>query len=487
MIYIVKIFSAITKKDFFAKRLILLSILFLIAFNSFASFSDTTKAENLSNFDQSNDFKINRVNPNLPIANWSLHFQNTTVFQMHPGFYAKYSGENSLNNAYENATSNTTTFYIKRKLWKNAAFTFNEEITGGNGLSLARGIAGFSNGEIYRVGNPKLTPFVARAYFQQIIPLKTAVSSFQSSDQNQLAGKFPTSRIVITAGKFCISDFFDNNQFNHDARSQFLNWSLMAQGAWDFPADVRGYTTGIIVELIKPTWAIRFASVQVPKIANALEMEWKLDGANSETIELEKHWETKNNLSGTIRTTGFITFSRAPFYKDAIEAMSKDDSSLNQIIQGNVEGTKYYGAKYGFGINVEQQLNKSIGAFARYSWNDGKTASWAFTEIDRSFQLGIEVNGSNWKRKDDAFGIASVINGLSNDHKNYLSAGGYGFIIGDGSLTYGTEKICEAYYRYSINSHIQLSADYQLVINPAYNKDRCGPVHIAGLRLHFEL
>lgn len=487
MVSTVKLYSSNKNIHNLPQRFFTFSFLVLITFQVNAAPTDAIKKDIFSIYNQSNDFKINRATEKDTIAGWSLHFQNTTVFQLHPGFNVKYSGDYSLNNAYENATSNTTTFFVKRKLWKNTSFTFNPEITGGNGLSKTKGIAGFTNGEIYRVGSAALTPFVARAYLQQIIPLQNSSFDIQTSDQNQLAGKLPASRLVITAGKFCISDFFDNNQYSRDVRTQFLNWSLMGQGAWDFPADVRGYTTGVVVELIKPAWAIRFASVEVPKMANALPMEWNWKGANSETIELEKHWKTKTGLAGVIRTTAFVTYSRAPFYKDAIAGMGKDDSSLNAVITGESEGTKYYGAKYGFGINLEQEINKSIGLFARYSWNDGKTASWAFTEIDRSIQVGIEMNGNSWKRKKDAWGIAIVINGLSPDHKNYLEAGGYGFIIGDGKLNYGTEKICETFYRYCVNSFVQLSADYQMVINPAYNKDRQGPVHVFSIRLHFEL
>jgi hypothetical protein len=421
------------------------------------------------------------------VANWSLHVQNTTVLQLHPGYHVHYSGLNSLDEGYESATSNTTTFYVGRKLWKNASFFFNEEITAGNGLSKTRGVAGFPNGEIYRVGSPAFTPFVARAYLQQIIPLKKSSFKKQSTDQNQLAGNIPSSRIVITAGKFCISDFFDDNKYNHDARSQFLNWSLMAQGAWDFPADVRGYTSGLVVELINTSWALRFASVQVPKLANGLSMEYKLSKASSHTIEIEKHWQLKNNLPGAFRTTAFVTFSKAPYYKDAVRNMALGDSSLNDIIEGNTEATNYNGAKYGFGFNLEQALNKTIGVFARYSWNDGQTASWAFTEIDRSLQAGFEISSFSSKRKTDVAGIAVVANNLSQDHKNYLAAGGYGFIIGDGKLNYGTETIFETYYRFQLTSFLQLSVNYQLILNPAYNKDRPGPVHVPSIRLHVEL
>ncbi len=434
---------------------------------------------------QFKDFNVNENRSSDSLADWTVHFQNTTVFQTHPAFKAKYAGLNSLDNSQESATSNTTTLFIGRKLWKNAAFYFNPELTGGNGLSKTKGLAGFSNGEIYRVGSSALTPFIARAYLQQIIPLGEH-SAKQSSDINQFDGKIPSRRIVITVGKFCISDFFDDNTYNHDARSQFLNWSLMAQGAWDFPADVRGYTTGIVIELIHPTWALRFSSVRVPRIANGLPMDWNLSKANSETIEYEHHWKI-NNLNGTIRTTFFTTFSKAPLYKDAITKMANGDSSLNYIISGEAEAPTYYGGlKYGFGINAEQALNNNLGWFARYSWNNGTSASWAFTEIDRSFQTGFEIRGLSKNKSDDALGIAIVINGLSPDHKKYLQAGGYGFIIGDGKLNYGNEAIFETYYRWHLTSFASVSVDYQLVVNPAYNTDRTGPVHIPSVRLHFE-
>jgi len=429
---------------------------------------------------------INFDSPSDSVANWSLHIQNTTVYQFHPGYAVKYSGENSLSDTYETATSNTSTFFVTKELWKWASFYFNPEVTGGGGLSKTKGVAGFPNGEIYRVGASTLTPFIARAYFQQIFPLGNGKYKHQETEQNQLAGFFPSSRLVITAGKFCMSDFFDDNKYNHDARSQFLNWSLMAQGAWDFPADVRGYTTGMVIELIHPTWAIRVASVEVPKIANALPMEYHLKNANSETFEYEQHWVIKNKLEGAIRATGFATFSRAPKYNDAINQMAIGDSSINDVISGKIEGVNNGGVKYGFGFNLEQELTKTIGLFARYSWNDGKTASWAFTEIDRSLQMGIELNGSIWNRKSDALGLATVVNSISSEHKNYLQAGGYGFIIGDGKLNYGTEKIFETYYRWYLKSFLQLSADYQLIFNPAYNKDRSGPVHVPSIRLHFE-
>ncbi len=423
------------------------------------------------------------------VANWTIHAQITTVYQYHPGFKAAYSGVNSMDKNAEGALSLTSTIFLGRKLWKGAAIYFNPELSGGSGLSHATGAAGFPNGEIYRVGSPSPTPFIARLYLQQNIKIGHSSDDIQSTDQNQLAGKIPSSRITITLGRFCLSDFFDDNSYDHDARSQFLNWSLMAAGAWDFPADVRGYTQGLVVEVIKPLWAVRFASVLVPLQANGLKMDWHYNKANSETAEFEKRWRVKG-LLGVARATCFITFSKAPYYKGAIQTLQTGDTATSNlligVISGHQEWNTYGGIKYGFGLNVEQQITENVGVFARGNWSDGHSATWAFTEIDNSAQFGLSIAGSYWKRPTDVFGIAGVVNGLSPLHKQYLSLGGNGFIVGDGALRYGSEAIMEVYYKAQIASFIAVSLDYQLIANPGYNKDR-GPVHIPGIRLHLEI
>ncbi|PSL42703.1 carbohydrate-selective porin (OprB family) [Chitinophaga niastensis] len=421
---------------------------------------------------------------------WTAHFQLTSVYQSHNSFSPKYSGVNSLDTAQEEALSLTTTLFLGRRLWKGAAIYFNPEISGGSGLSKTTGIAGFPNGEIYRVGNPKLTLFIARAYLEQTFAVGNSSDEFQEDGKNQLATMLPSSRITIRVGKFCISDFFDNNSYNHDARSQFLNWSMMSNGSWDFPADTRGYTKGIEIELVKPAWAIRFAAVQVPKIANGLPMDWNLLKGNSETLEYERKWHVQHH-PGAIRATGFMTFSKAPYYKDAIDAIHTGDTArsayLIGVLSGNTEATSYGGVKYGFGINGEQEVANGVGVFTRISWSDGHSGTWAFTEIDRSLQAGINLSGSLWRRPNDNFALGGAVNGLSSQHRDYLAAGGVGFIIGDGKLNYAPEYIFETYYKATLNKFIALSLDYQCILNPGYNKDRHGPISVPGVRVHIEI
>ena len=416
---------------------------------------------------------------------WTNHFQMTVIAQKHSGFKSSYSGNNSLADTVEpTATSITTTLFLGRKLWQGAAIYFNPEVSGGNGLSFAEGVAGALNGETYRVGAVAPHVFLARAYLQQHIPLGNTTYEYAADDVNQVAGKIPTSRITISAGKFAISDFYDKNTFSKDPRSQFFNWSLWSNGAWDYPANTRGYTMGLVAELIKPKWAIRLSSVAVPRIANFNLMEYNILKAHSETFEFE-HACFIQKRSGNFRFTVSNTYSKAPSYANGIKAIANGDVTLLSVIQGKTEHKSYGGKKLGLGLNIEQGLTNEIGVFSRIGWNDGKYATWAFTEIDRTLSVGLSVKGTKWKRANDVFGIATVFNGISKDHQNFLKAGGYGFIIGDGTLNYGHEKIIETYYNAHLSKYFWLTADYQFVKNPAYNKDR-GPVHVFGLRGHIE-
>lgn len=419
----------------------------------------------------------------IKTKNWTSHFQLTVIGQKHSGFLSPYKGENSLADSVEpTAVSLTSTLFVGRRLWKGATFYVDPEIAGGKGLSFATGVAGALNGETYRVGATEPQVFIARAYLQQHIPLRNTGYEYVPDDLNQLADRIPTDRITISAGKFAISDFFDDNSYCKDPRTQFFNWSVWANGAWDYPADTRGYTYGIVAELIKPSWAIRFSSVAVPRIANYHLLEYKLPKAHSETLEFE-HKISVNNREGDVRFIFSNTRSKAPSYKAGINALATNDNFLLDVIAGDAENTSYGGKKFGLGFSIEQELTNEIGFFSRIGWNDGKYASWAFTEIDQTFTAGLSVKGNRWKRGEDVFGVAVANNGISSGHRNFLADGGYGFIIGDGKLNYSHETIVECYYNAKVFKFLWFSFDYQFVNNPAYNKDR-GPVHVFGLRGH---
>jgi len=413
------------------------------------------------------------------IQRWNFHFQQTVVAQGKPAMSASYSGQNSLSTNKELATSLTSTMYIGLRLWHNAAIYCNPEIAGGAGISKALGIAGFTNGETFRVGDPKPQVYIARAYIRQLFSLDDETERIDDQ-MNQLADKLPTSYVSFTFGKFGMADFYDVNKFSHDPRKQFLNWALMNNGAWDYPANTRGYTWGAMLELVKPTWAGRISSAMVPEVANGPYMDLDIQNAHSETVELEKSYSI-HSQKGKIRLLGFYTHAHMGNYQEAIAI----GNGLNET--PDITATRTTGnTKYGIGINAEQDLSENVGIFMRAGWNDGKNETWAYTEIDQTASLGIVFNGKSWHRPFDALGIAAVVNGISADHRAYLKAGGYGFIIGDGNLNYGNEFITEIYYNALIHEdHFWLAPDYQFVLNPAYNMDR-GPAHVFALRAHVE-
>ncbi len=402
---------------------------------------------------------------------WSFHFQQTSVYQWHYNFDASYSGDFSLSNKTEDAISLTSTLFIARSLWKNANLVFNPELAGGSGLSQARGLAGFCNGETFRVGDPRPSTYIARMFVEQKFALNNKTQLIKD-DANAVQGYSPTSYIGVVIGKYSNADYFDCNQYSHDPRSQFLNWALMSTGAWDYAANTRGYTYGIVLQYITPNLSLRYSLSEVPTVANGPELENDLSTYNAHSFEIEKPYRIKKR-KGIVRLLAFYNNANMRNYNNA----SKNTTAPND---------KNIRNKYGFSVNIEQELNNYVGCFVRASYNDGNNETWAFTEIDQSLSLGFSASGSKWKRKEDAFGIAGVINGISVPHQTYLKAGGYGFIIGDGNLSYAPEMITEIYYSALIHDeHFWLTPNYQFVANPAYNSDR-GAVSIFGLRLHTE-
>ncbi|PWK80419.1 high affinity Mn2+ porin [Mucilaginibacter oryzae] len=408
---------------------------------------------------------------------FNFHFQLTAINQSHPAFHAPYSGKNSLQPDAEQALSLTTTMFMGARLWKGASVYFNPEISGGRGFSSAVGVAGFPNGETFRIGNSAPALYLARLFYRQYIALgKEADTAIDNA--NQITELVPRKRITITAGKFAIADLFDNNSFSHDPRTQFMNWSLMSAGAWDYPANTRGYTDGLVLEYITPGWALRVGTVLVPTYANGPDFDYNYTKAHGEVAEIQKNF-IFGKRKGTLRILGFRNVSKAANYREVINGYINHTDSLDVI-----NGRKYGGVKYGFSINGEQELTNDLGFFFRGSWNDGQTATWAFTEIDRSGSIGLSLAGSSWHRPDDTFGIAAVINGISAEHRAYLAIGGYGFMIGDGRLNnYKTENILETYYSANVNKYLKLSLGYQFIQNPAYNGDR-GPVNVFSVRAH---
>jgi len=406
----------------------------------------------------------------------NFHFQFTTVTQHKFDISAPYSGTNSLTKDSESATTLTATIFWGLRLWKNASLYINPEVAGGSGISAAHGIGDFTNGEAFRVGDPSPQIYLARAFFRQTISLSSEQDNI-GEGPNQIYNNRSKKYLSFIAGKFGIADFFDNNSYCHDPRSQFFNWGLMSNGGWDYPANVRGYTWGVVVEYGSPVFKIRAASVMVPKEANGNEMDTNIGKANSSVLEVELPFKISGR-QGVVRGIAFYTNAHMGNYDQA----TKENPS-----QPDITTTRAYGrTKYGFGVTLEQAITDNVGLFARASWNDGKNETWSFTEIDRSVSIGMLASGNAWRRSRDHFGVATVISELSTHHRNYLAAGGLGFILGDGALSYGKEWVTEVFYKINLfYDGFFLTPNYQFVSHPGYNKDR-GPANVIAIRAHIE-
>lgn len=408
----------------------------------------------------------------------NLHFQTTYIYQYKPQFNAPYQGVRSIVGEAEKQNSLTATLYLGARLWKGAEIYFNPELAGGSGLSGAQGMGGSSNGETFRVGNPAPTLYTARLYFAQSFSLNKTSQSLNEG-ANQIAMNRSADYIKIMAGKFSVADIFDVNDYSNSPRTQFLNWSLMNTGAWDFAANVRGYTYVLAGVAQYKSMSYKLAFASLPKTANGDQLETDISKSISVNAEIDKHFRLCKK-EGNIRILGF--YNNAPMGNYSLATYSPKTSVLDIT-----ENRKTGRTKVGFAISGDYQLNQFVGLFGRLGWNDGKNETWCFTEIDQTLALGLSFDGKKWKRTEDKAGIAFVANGLSNEHKTYLQKGGLGFVLGDGTLKYAPESIMEAYYSYKPSKlPLYFSGDYQFCLNPGYNADR-GLISIFSFRVHVEL
>ncbi len=405
---------------------------------------------------------------------WSVHAQATEILQGYPSFPAAYSGTNSLSADAQWKNTTTATLFLGRRLWQGGEVYFNPELYEGKGLSDSFGAAGFPNGEANKAGSWNFKYGDARLFVRQTIGLGGPTEQMDS-EQNQLAGDEDISRVTLTAGKFSASDIFDNNSYSHDPRGQFMNWAIMESGAWDYPANARGYTQGIAVEFNQARWALRYGAFLEPKNPNANDLTFHGLNNLGQVAELEER-HTWNGNPGKTHFLIFLNRDRGADFSDALGQAGD--------INASIDSHRHYGnSKYGVAVSAEQQVIENIAAFARLSWNNGVTEDYMFTQVDESAAIGTSIDGKIWGRSGDVAGIAGAINGLSGEQRKAVEEGYMGIMMGDGMLHYAPEVILEAYYALQVTGYATLSPDYQLIVNPAYNADR-GPVNIFAARLH---
>ena len=421
--------------------------------------------------------------PHSDSSRYWISGQANIVFQWHPTFPAKYSGPNSLSPGAQSATTHILTLYTGYELSHTTeVFADVEDATGG-GIGTALGLAGYTNLDSVRTVQGialSKAPYLARLILRQIIPLSDERVE-ADRDPLHLATSLPVRRIEIRMGKFDLADFFDLNTRGGDSHLQFLNWTVDNNGAWDYAANTRGYTDGVILEYDDHWFSARFGAALMPKQANGIQLDADVARARSENLELQAQGRLLAHRQGTMRLLSYLNQADMGDYGEAIADFLDGRTSSPNIIATRRPGRQ----RYGFGLNFEQEITKQAGLFGRLGWSDGHNESFAYTEDDRTVELGGYAKGAWWHRRNDRAGVAFVTNGIAAAHQQYLALGGLGFLLGDDGLTYGPEKIFEGFYTAHLWRGFFTSFDLQHINNPGYNQVR-GPVTVLGLRFHTE-
>jgi hypothetical protein len=418
--------------------------------------------------------------PHFQSTRFWLSGQANFIFQTHPPFHADYSGGHSLSPDYEKATSRVLTLYTGVRLNNSTEILVDIEEAGGSALSLGFGLAGNTDLDIVR--NPLLSkaPYLGRGMIHKVFALsKDKVENDRSF--LSLFDELPRRRLELRFGKFSLPDFFDVNSVGSDTHLQFMNWTTDNNGAWDYAADTRGYTVGLIADYEDKNWGFRFAEALMPKVANGIDLVWKPWQVHAENFEYELRHGLIPKKSGVVRLLAYTNYANMGIYRDASANFEAGLTPIPEIADHPWHVTR----KYGFGVNIEQSLTHYLTAFTRFGWDNGKTESFAYTEVDQTFAGGVGASGAWWHRKQDRAGVALVSNAICKDHQTYLADGGYGFLLGDGALNYGRENIVESYYTVHVWRGIYVAPGLQHIEDPGYNRDR-GPVIVPSFRAHAE-
>jgi len=392
-------------------------------------------------------------------------------------FRSLFRGTNSLDPGSRGDETVNTTLYAGVRLWDGGEAYANPEIDQGFGLSNVLGVAGFPNGDGSKVG--KAVPYfrLQRLFFRQTFDLGGDEETIESG-ANQLRGAHTVDNLIVTIGKFSVTDIFDTNAYAHDTKHDFLNWAIMESGSFDYAADAWGYSYGAAAEWTQAWWTVRTGVFDLSKIPNGTALETGF-GQFATIGEMEGRYSLFDQ-PGKVRLLGFVNRGRMGSYNDAVAF------AFATHIVPDTSLVRRYRSRPGVALNLEQQISEGFGFFLRANANDGSKEAYEYAEINRSLAAGVSVAGADWGRPNDSVGLANVTNALSRSARSYFAAGGLGILIGDGALPYyGAENIVEAYYSAGLADGLAVTFDYQWITNPAYNRER-GPVSVLGLRLHAE-
>jgi high affinity Mn2+ porin len=408
-------------------------------------------------------------------SRWNVHGQATLVEQGYFKFRSPYEGTNSLSGASQAKNTISATAFTGARLWRGAELYFDPEIDQGSGLNATHGVSAFPNGEAQKAVFPMPRFVVDRLFLQQTFGLGGEREAF-SDGANRLAGARDVSRVTVIAGRLAVTDYFDDNAYANDPRTNFLNWNAYGAGAFDWTMDQISWTWGALAELNQKNWAVRTGYFLLPIVSSNNSFDTHIPSRGEYALEWEWRYRFFSQR-GKLRVFGWVNHGTMGSYAATlalpVTTPNYPDITLTRQVRSDP----------GIVINIEQPVTDELGVFSRASWNPGQVEILGGTDCSRSVSFGAMLKGVSWGREGDRIGFSGIIGGLSPAARAYFAAGGTGILIGDGALNYRQEEVGEAYYSYAAAKSLTLSVDYQLVANPAYNADR-GPVSIFALRIH---
>jgi high affinity Mn2+ porin len=429
-------------------------------------------------------------------ASWNWHAQNTDIYQGTLPFAAAYSGPHSLINGGEAKETISADITAGVRVWDGGEIYVDGLAWQGFGLSHTLGILAFPNAESYKAGTDTPNLMLSRLLLRQTFGFGGEQEDVADGPLS-LQGKRDISRLTITVGRMSFTDIFDRNSYAGDGRAQFMNWAMVANLTWDYGQDTIGYSLGTTVELNQPNWTLRYGYFEMPAYINAGNfgsgnggedevLTWPGRGSFApifKSYSMATEFEYRFSLDshpGTIRALAWLNHADIDAYRDATTILLAEGPGAD------ISPAQEYHYAYGFGLNLEQEINKTLGLFSRIGWNDGETQALEFSDANWSVSLGLSINGATWDRSDDTIGIGGVASGISQANQQFLQAGGLGIELGDGAINYAPEKGLETYYDLQLWKGVHSTFDYQLFMNPGANLAR-GPASVFAIRMHAEI
>jgi high affinity Mn2+ porin len=405
---------------------------------------------------------------------FAVHSQFTYVEQETSSFNAPYAGPNSLSPDSSRETTDAT-LYLGGALWSGAELWINGEVDQGFGLNDTLGVAGFPSAEAYKVGKNQPYLRFTRGFVRDTFNLDGDQEAVQGT-ANSLAGSRSANRWVLTIGKISVGDIFDANPYAHDPRGDFLNWTAVDAGTFDYAADAWGYSVGAVAEWYQGPWTLRGGFFDLSNIPNSVHLD---PGFHEFQLLAEvEHRQRLGDHPGSVMVTVFDSRGRMGLLDQAVALAESTDTPVN------IAAVRQYRSRLGADVNASQELTADLGTFLRFGKAAGNVEAYEFTDVDQSLSTGLSLKGTTWQRAQDTVALALMENKISGEREAYLNAGGLGILVGDGKLPHpGPENILETYYSAAMSSHFALTFDYQWIDHPAYNRDR-GPVSVYAVRFH---